>query len=315
MSRWQMAWAWFRLGGVALFLGLGCSAGVPVSRHPASEDVPAEIQPELGESIVSKSTLDTSNRYASAVLVDGGEGTCSGALIAPRVILTAGHCVCARREARPGEGPARTLIDKSTCARTASIKVLSYHSESEADDEPLAGSVRPHEQLRILYNEENREISSQADLAVIVLRTSPKGIKPLRLATEQIRYTQPVTLVGYGAPSPGVPAGRMRRFGFNEVASISENAATFLVGKPIRIRRPYKPKELLLVREEASYSLAGDSGGPCLRERGATLELVGIAKTYYGGQDLVQFSEYTNTYFYLEWLRQQIAKAESEEAD
>jgi hypothetical protein len=88
-----------------------------------------------------------------------------------------------------------------------------------------------------------------------------------------------------------------------------------LVGKPIEIRQPYKPKEVLLIRADASYSLAGDSGGPCLRERGGVMELVGIAKTHYGSQELVQFSEYTSTYFYLEWLRRQIASAERTTTD
>jgi hypothetical protein len=45
------------------------------------------------------------------------------------------------------------------------------------------------------------------------------------------------------------------------------------------------------------------------------MELVGIAKTHYGSQELVQFSEYTSTYFYLEWLRRQIATAERATAD
>jgi hypothetical protein len=77
-------------------------------------------------------------------------------------------------------------------------------------------------------------------------------VKPIRLAIEQIRYTQSVTLVGYG--SDGLKTGSKkgeRRVGFNEVASIAENGATFLIGKPIQIRRPYKPKELLLEREES----------------------------------------------------------------
>jgi hypothetical protein len=315
MSRWQVVCIGFSLVGAVLLPALGCGAGTPVARLTPPQEVPAEIQPELGESIISTSSLDTSNRYRAAVMVDGGRGTCSGVLIAPRVVLTAAHCVCTQREASTGEGLALALIDKTTCAPTASIKVLSYHPAEESDDEFLTGRVKPHGQLQILYNQKNQELSSQADLAVIVLKTAPKSIKPLRLATEQVRYAQPVTLVGYGAAIPGAQSDRARRFGFNEVASIAENGATFMVGKPLRVRRPYQPKEPLLVRDDASYSLHGDSGGPCLRERGSTLELVGIAKTYYGGSDLVQFSEYTNTYFYLDWLRQEIANAERNSAD
>lgn len=315
MSRWQVVCIGFIVVGAALLPALGCGAGAPAARLTPPHEVPAEIQPEPGESIISNSSLDTSNRYRSAVMVDGGRGTCSGVLIAARVVLTAAHCLCTQREVSPGEGLALTLIDKTTCAPTASIKVWSYRPDEEADNELFTGRVRPHGQLKILYNQKNQELSSQADLAVILLKTAPKSIKPLRLATEQIRYAQPVTLVGYGDTIPSREGENARRFGFNEVASISENGATFMVGKPLRVRRPYQPKEPLLVRDEASYSLHGDSGGPCLRERGSTLELVGIAKTYYGGSDLVQFSEYTNTYFYLDWLRLEIANAERNSAD
>jgi secreted trypsin-like serine protease len=297
-------------------MGSGCGASEPTIRNSSPEYVPAEIQPELGESIVSKSDTDRSNRYMAALMIDGSQGMCSGVLIAPSLVLTAGHCVCAQREVRPEEGNARTLIDKSTCARTATVKVVTYRQGVEPSKEEFTGTVRAHELLKIIYDEDGKEVSSTADLAVIDLGKPLKGIKPIRLATEQVRYTQSVTLVGYGNDGAKVGSKRgNRRVGFNEVASIAENGATFLVGKPIQVRRPYKPKELLLVREEASYSLAGDSGGPCLRERDGTMDLVGIAKTHYGGQELVQFSEYTSVYFHLEWLRREMKQAERERVD
>jgi hypothetical protein len=277
--------------------------------------VPAEIQPGPGESIISNSTPDKSNRYAAVVLVDGGRGTCSGVLASPRSVLTAGHCVCAQRPARPGQNGEGTLIDKTTCVQTALIKVVTYQLKASPSIQVIPGTVTPHEDLKIVYDADEREVSSNADIAVITLRDSPQGVKPLRLATTPIRYTQPVTLVGYGTNMPDVGMEGTRRFGFNEIASISESGATLLVGKPIQIQRPYKPKEMLLVREEGSYSLKGDSGGPCLRERDGVLELVGIAKTRYGGHELVQLSEYTSTSFYLEWLRREIATAERKAPD
>lgn len=99
------------------------------------------------------------------------------------------------------------------------------------------------------------------------------------------------------------------------MATIAEDGATFPVGKPIEVRRPYKPKEIVLVRQEAPYSLGGDSGGPCLRESNGAMELVGIAKTHYGGGALVEFSEYTSTLFYRTWLLQAIADVERRGTD
>ncbi len=303
------------LGRVALLLGCACGASAPSERQTAPTYVPAAIQPEMGESIISKSSFDTSNRYKATVLVDGGRGTCSGVLVAPRVVVTAGHCVCFPREARPEEAPARDLIDKTTCARTATIKVLTYQPTGKPGLGFVTGAIQPHERLRILYNDHGRELASHADLAVIALDKAPLGVTPIRLAKAEVRYAQAVTLVGFGASGDAEPQSNGRRYGFNEVATIAEDGATFLVGKPIEVRRPYKPKDIVLVRQEASYSLGGDSGGPCLRESNETMELVGIAKTHYGGGDLVQFSEYTSMLFYRAWLLKAIADVERRGTD
>jgi hypothetical protein len=45
------------------------------------------------------------------------------------------------------------------------------------------------------------------------------------------------------------------------------------------------------------------------------MELVGIAKTHYGGGALVQFSEYTSALFHRAWLLQTIADVERRGTD
>jgi hypothetical protein len=269
----------------------------------------------MGESIISKGTRDTSNRYKATVWVDGGRGACSGVLVAPRVVATAGHCVCSPRKARPEEAPVRLTIEKSTCARTATVAVFTYRSTGRPTREVFSGAVRPHEEVKILYDDGAKEIASHADLAVIALDQAPPGVTPIRLAKREVLYAQGVTLVGFGAIGLTELRGDDRRYGFNEVATIAEDGTTFLVGKPVEVRRPYKPKDHIFVRAEASYSLAGDSGGPCLRESNGAMELVGIAKTHYGGGELVQFSEYTSTLVYRAWLLQAIADVERRGTD
>ena len=72
--------------------------------------------------------VDVANRYLSAVMVivefEGGEKEfCGGGIIGRRLILTAGHCVCQRRQ-QPGRGRVQTLIDSSDCAKNAAVKNL-----------------------------------------------------------------------------------------------------------------------------------------------------------------------------------------------
>ncbi len=197
------------------------------------------------------------------------------------------------------------MIDTTVCSPTATIKIVTYEPDGVARAHEHMGAVRPHDQLEVRYDGQNKELSSRADIAVLVLADKPAGVKPVPLAMEQVQYNQPVTLVGYG--DDGLGGRGLRRSGTNEIASVEESGSTFLVGKPVLFRQPYRAKERVLVREKAAYSRKGDSGGPCLREKGGTLELVGIAKTYYGSS--VELSEYTSVSFYGKWIRAEIARA------
>jgi V8-like Glu-specific endopeptidase len=70
------------LGSACGVLSTGCSAG----DGPRDEEQSSSVsQPIIG------GTTDSGD--PSAVLLGGGGGWCSGTLIAPRVVLTAGHCI------------------------------------------------------------------------------------------------------------------------------------------------------------------------------------------------------------------------------
>src|SRR5690606_16174188 len=143
-------------------------------------------------------------------------------------------------------------------------------------DRVVTGSIRPHKDLKIIYDAQGEELSSQSDHSSIVLYRPIQNLISVLFVTRQVRIKEPLFLVGPGQTQRGEPPSGERRFGMNEVATIETSGATFLVGKPILIRNPYTAKERLLIREKASYSLAGDSGGACLRKRGESFELVGI---------------------------------------
>jgi hypothetical protein len=314
---------------------VGCAASAP-AEHFAPEYVPAEFQ--LGEEIpvLSESHLDSLNRYLSTVAISTtfqvpGRGTdirtCSGVLIHPKVVLTAGHCVCYDRKSVPPEASDTSILDKSTCAKVSTVKV--FHYETAGQDEPRAneigsysGRVRAHDDIRILYKEveteggwQTRAESSNADLAVIILDRPIGGpVKPVKLAEQWVRLKERVLMVGYGTISAMVSSNRpVRRYGENEVASIRENGATFHVGRQYEIEPVYQGETPGMFRARGSYAQKGDSGGPCFRESKGGLELVGIAKSTLSPP--VVLSSYTSVPKYLDWLRQRMAEAEADNAD
>ncbi len=178
-------------------------------------------------------------RDPAVVAIDIGDtGLCTGALIAPDVVLTARHCV------------ART-VERIDCPASA----------------PQVGGDRSPSSLHILAGDDaatarvvarGREVVApkgwalcEADIALVVLDRAIGGIAPLPVRRHGIAVGDHVRAVGYGRAGDDQPAGIKLYRDHVRVIETSDNE--FLVGEA---------------------TCQGDSGGPAIDEE--TGEIVGV---------------------------------------
>lgn len=249
--------------------------------------------------------MDVKNRYASTVMLSFKDPLelpdCSGILLTPRLVLTAGSCVCAREPQPSANGHHSTQADASSCAKRVLVTTVVYGNvghpkllelTTDMRSQTFAGSIKPHPELVLALNERGSIVGGRADLAVILLD------KPLEveggnalLASEEAKPGESLIMAGYGHDAAVGGFYGARYFRKNRVIG------------PVDPQAGWFRYELQGV---SAYN--GFDGGPCFREAQGRSWLVGVASIRATGE-----LECTSVTAYRDWLLQEIQHAETQQ--
>jgi hypothetical protein len=255
-----------------------------VTEELSLEDV--EIFPVDERMFIREGLEDLTNRYSftvmlTATIAEGETRRCSGAVIAPHLILTAAHCVCIR---------SKTGMN---CAKRATVTTVLYDPSKGVMENLLGsrheghdGTVRAHPNFKSSSNDQEID-SASPDLALVILdQPVASWIRPVRLALDELPPGESVIIVGYGQDETSDLTLGFRRFGKKKVTA-------FRHGRGI-------------LEQQGLVALSSEGGAPCLREHGREAVLVGLISVYSD-----EAPTFTNVHPHQEWLRSELRQAAS----
>jgi trypsin len=230
----------------------------------------------------------------------GGNTACTGSYIAPRVVLTAAHCI--RPDAYAG---ASYVYFGNDYARDSAV----------LPDVPPPGSRTPFARIENWLVHPGYDAAlNYPDLAVVYLdRELPVTPLPLRTARVGRSFIgDKATIVGYGASkiddATGLPAGAGRKRAGTAKILGSPTAADFHEDDPnAGILDPAIRVDLLKLNGERPNAAicAGDSGGPLLLEEHGKTYVAGVS--FWGGVGCEGYSMYTRIDPFVDFIKGAIA--------
>jgi hypothetical protein len=227
---------------------------------------------------------DYENRHTSTLLVTTkepfGAAECSALLVSRWVVLTAASCVC-----RGQKG--------SACAEHAYASPIVYEQVLRPDfatyrTRAYRGTVRPHPEFQLTWDEQGTVVASRADLAVIVLDEPVAS----EIAAEQFeggeaKAGETLVMTGYGY---GLRWGQLDGIRFTRRDKVMQPAAS--------------GGGRVVYEQQGAFLYEGFHGGPCFREDELGRRLVGVVSV--GTEKETAF---TSLHPYQDWLRTELQRA------
>ena len=196
--------AWLGAGAALSFIvAAGCS--------DQERAVPVEKSAQIGRtaSAIQDGLVDTTAQYKYAVGVSSGNGICSGALIAPNVVVTARHCVQNIDYKNPAVP--KTIDCKLNPTFTGGIKTMSVTTDTYFD----SGTFRSVKQVVVPSNTDS---VCDNDIALLILTnviasTTTKPIIPgVQYPVNYSKYLTSFTAIGFGNTSATGGGAGTRRY-------------------------------------------------------------------------------------------------------